>query len=450
MLRMKNKIFLVAGLGYGDEGKGKIVDAITRKFNSTLTIKYNGCAQCAHNVVTDDGKHHTFSQFGAGTLAGADTFISEYCVINPISFLNESTYLEKLGIENPFEKVYIDENAIITTPFHMALNRLKEMLRGDKKHGSCGEGIWEAVCDKENVPELSLTIGDLFLDINSLYCKLNAIWALKKYQFQRFSNDFNLKNYSDSQIHDEAYNQYFQELSIINDPGSIFAPYTVVSEYKKFAQKINLIKNHNNDDGKDLRNLFKKHKNIVFEGSQGVLLDKDIESEHQTATKTTFTNAYDILEYSGIYDNDYEIKTIGVTRTYQTRHGAGPFVTENGINLEKEKHNVTNQWQNNFKTGALDLVALDYSIGNILECHIDYLAITHLDCLDKNENKVCFQYGNEDFEYEFSLDSKNIIPQYEIWPKKDFCKNLANSLQSKIFLTSSGPSYRDTEFLIEK
>src|SRR5579864_7866772 len=96
-----SKVFLVQGLGYGDEGKGSIVDYLVRQEKAPLVVRFNGGAQAAHNVVTDDGRHHTFTQFGSGTFAGARTFLSRFMIVNPFTLLTEAKALEQKGVANP-------------------------------------------------------------------------------------------------------------------------------------------------------------------------------------------------------------------------------------------------------------------------------------------------------------------------------------------------------------
>src|SRR3989344_7713548 len=97
------KAFLVAGLGFGDEGKGTTVDFLTRKYNAHTVIRYNGGAQAGHNVITKDGRQHVFSQFGSGTfIPEVKTYLSRFMVVNPITMVTEEEHLRKLGIEDAF------------------------------------------------------------------------------------------------------------------------------------------------------------------------------------------------------------------------------------------------------------------------------------------------------------------------------------------------------------
>src|SRR5581483_6075931 len=98
MSQSKQAIF-IADLGFGDAGKGTITDFLTRELAADLIVRYNGGPQAAHNVVTPDGKHHTFAQFGSGMLLPwTRTFLSRFMLINPLNMLKEEKHLREMGI----------------------------------------------------------------------------------------------------------------------------------------------------------------------------------------------------------------------------------------------------------------------------------------------------------------------------------------------------------------
>src|ERR1041384_8832751 len=96
----------IAGLLLGDEGKGKIVDALTRRIGASLVIRTGGC-QAAHHVVTDDGRSHCFAQFGSGALAGARTHLSRFMFIEPVALIREAAHLEALGVRDPLSTLTV-------------------------------------------------------------------------------------------------------------------------------------------------------------------------------------------------------------------------------------------------------------------------------------------------------------------------------------------------------
>ena len=158
-----------------------------------------------------------------------------------------------------------------------------------------------------------------------------------------------------------------------------------VSLYSRFVKVANIV------DGDYLGKLLKEG-GAVFEGAQGVLLDRTHGFfPYNTGTCTTFQNAEILLREAG-YNGD--VKKVGVIRAYATRHGAGPFVSEDR-NLTKflpDPMNKTGQWQGDFRIGYLDLVTLRYAL-DVLG-GIDCLAVTNLDRLRSVERLlVCTAYG---------------------------------------------------------
>ena len=95
---MENEVILVSGLGFGDEGKGSIVDYLVRTKGAEVVVRFNGGAQAGHNVVTPEGLHHTFSQFGSGTFVpGVKTHLSRFMILNPLGMIREEEHLQALA-----------------------------------------------------------------------------------------------------------------------------------------------------------------------------------------------------------------------------------------------------------------------------------------------------------------------------------------------------------------
>src|SRR5262245_18103087 len=137
---------ITVGLGFGDEGKGATVDALTRQLGADLVVRYCGGSQAGHNVELPDGRRHTFSQFGAGTLAPhrPRTYLGPDVIIDPLALLREALHLEELGVADPFGLLSVHPRCLVTTWWHRTLNRLRELSRWADRHGSCGQGIGEA------------------------------------------------------------------------------------------------------------------------------------------------------------------------------------------------------------------------------------------------------------------------------------------------------------------
>src|SRR4051812_48029015 len=115
-LMSRSSAIIVVGLGFGDEGKGATVDYLARRHDAGLVVRFNGGPQCAHNVITPDGRHHTFAQFGSATfLPNVRTHLSRYALINPLNMLREEEHLREVGIDDAFDRLTVDEGCIVIT-----------------------------------------------------------------------------------------------------------------------------------------------------------------------------------------------------------------------------------------------------------------------------------------------------------------------------------------------
>ncbi len=362
---MKTHSHIIVGLGYGDEGKGTMVDYLCRLHGATLVVRYNGGSQAAHNVVTDDGRHHTFAQFGSGTFVpGVKTLLSRYMLWDPISLAHEAAELApKIG-ENALSRHFIDSRAPVITPFHAATNRLKEWARGNGRHGSCGKGVGELAYDLVYHSNDVLMAGHI---LNSGVSEkfLRRIQVRKLKELKEAGADLALV--PDTLV-------AMRELLINTEE-----PKKIAEAYKAMTASFNIIPPVEVDE------MIRENVN-VFEGAQGVLLD-EWHGFHPYTTWSTITpkNAIEILREANAA-TDYEI--VGVVRAYGTRHGAGPFITERKVmrHISPNENNGVNAWQGEFRCGAFDGVQFRYAL-ECLKRHggIHCLAVTHLDVFDREE-----------------------------------------------------------------
>jgi adenylosuccinate synthase len=349
---------LLVGLGHGDEGKGAWTDFLARTEPVHTVIRFNGGAQAGHNVVTADGRHHTFSQFGSGTFVrGVNTHLSRFVLVNPLRLLQEDEVLQQLGVTDALRRTSIDRRAPLTTPYHVVANRLRELARGDGRHGSFGMGIGETMADW-------LAHGDLMPNAADL---ADPATLLRKLTYLR---DLKIEQLRDVLALLPATDAVERERRLLFD-GEVIE--TCGRLYGHLATQVRL------GDEDDLRALLRIGGTLVFEGAQGVLLDEWRGFHpYTTWSTTTFQNALSLLQDA---DFDGEIVKIGLLRAYATRHGAGPFPTENALlaGTLTDRYNVTNAWQHGLRVWPLDVVALRYAIE--VAGQPDLLAVSHLDQL---------------------------------------------------------------------
>lgn len=407
-----NNIKIIVDLGFGDSGKGATVDFLTRQIPNTLIVRYNGGPQCGHNVVT--GKiHHTFAQFGSGMFVPqAKTHLSKYMLIDPLSLISEAFALYDKNIKNIMQRTYIDKNALVVTPFHKAANRLKEAARGKEKHGSCGMGVGEVVGFEAQYGK-SLIIEDL-LDKQLLCDKLHRIQELELLEVAPILG----------KIKFDALLKY--ELDVLSSNILLKACH---DRYLEFTQQVHIVS--------DMQNVLKNIDQIIFEGAQGILLDELCGFEpHTTWSNTTDYNARLLLEEWKILDKP---TVLGTTRTYMTRHGAGPLPTENKELKIPEAHNPYNRWQENFRIGYLDIPALLYS----LKCvKIDGLVVNHVDMLNRLGDIMCIGYNDKYFRdaanREFLFKGKPILSK--VSPVSRYIDAIEDELKIPTMITADGPT----------
>jgi len=370
---MSNNVTVVAGLLFGDEGKGGWVDKIVSENGAKLVVRYNGGPQAGHNVIVND-THHTFSQFGSGMFNdGVRTYLSRYMLIDPYALDAEAAKLEaKIG-EDPKRRLMIEESCAVITPIHSSMNRLRELARGKDRHGSCGRGIGEVRADQTEGLEDVLYAGD-FKNKQTLAWKLKSIAERKKEEVERLAEAFMATKNPPSVVNafDTAWSQLTKDLS-----ESAISVY--VDFYLGFGRSVAIVPNSR------LRDLMDKEKAVVFEGAQGTLLDQDYGfAPYNTWTDCTYTNVHRLLE--GMSCN---ITKLGVLRTFMTRHGVGPFPTEDGGWAMDSDHNKTNDWQGKLRCGRMDYVLLKYAI-DVMD-KVDGLLFTYGDVLSSGM-PVCTSY----------------------------------------------------------
>ena len=366
---------LLLGLQWGDEGKGKIVDAITSDYD--IIARFQGGPNAGHTIEFDGHKHvlHTIPSgiFNQGSI----NIIGNGVVIDPAIFLNEINGLKKFNIDLN-SKLFISKRAHIILPTHKIIDATSEASKGKKKIGSTLKGIGPTYMDKTG--RNGIRVGDI-IDDN---------WQ-KKYD--------NLK-----EKHLNLISNFNQTVDIDLDQ--------LESEFFegiKCLKSFNLIESENY-----LNKSIREGKRILAEGAQGSLLDIDFGTyPFVTSSNTTSAGAC-----SGLGVPPNKIKNIrGIFKAYTTRVGSGPFPTElfdsTGEKIREIGHEYGATTGRDRRCGWLDLVALKYSIeiNGVTE-----LNIMKSDVLSSIEKLlVCTSYTVDgkvvDF-FPYDIKSKDITPNY--------------------------------------
>jgi adenylosuccinate synthase len=326
------KAYIVIGMGYGDEGKGKMVDYlcdnVLSQGKSVGVIRYNGGAQAGHTVVTDT-KTQIFHHIGSGSLLGVDTFLGSHFFVNPTMFVNED--LNDCSVS-------VHPLCRITTPFDMILNQKTEGKRSETSsiHGSCGLGVYET---KVRTRVLPLTVESFIrMGRTEFFTYLGLI---ENYFFEEVrQRDISLSDEDIQFLRSDALKHVF---------------------YNNCIKTFSILKVVTLPSDKDV---------YVFEGAQGLLLNKRYgEYPYLTPSDPGVTYPLQICKDLGIFD----VEIIFTTRAYTTRHGSGPLHGQCapellGLHNTYNETNVLNIHQGNFRYAP-------FYIGAIHAAQQEYLRI---------------------------------------------------------------------------
>ncbi|PMR58711.1 adenylosuccinate synthetase [Verrucosispora sp. ts21] len=406
---------VVVDLGYGDAGKGTVVDWLCATRPVHTVVRFNGGAQAAHNVVLRDGRHHTFAQFGAGTFhPGVWTHLSRHVVVDPLALAAEADHLADVGVPDALDRLTVDGEALLATPYHRAANRARELSRGADRHGSCGLGVGEAVAYGLAHPDEAPRVADC----RSPKRLRRRLTALRD--------------------------------RLTAELGPLDAPPVddCLPAFTAFAERVAVV------DRSWLAGALRAGP-CVFEGAQGVLLDEwHGFHPYTTWSTTTFANAESLLAEAG---QAGAASRLGVLRTVTTRHGPGPLVTEDPTLPLTDPHNPTNPWQGRFRFGHFDAVAHAYALA--VAGGVDGLALTHLDLTERGlDLRICRRYegldrllpgppGDLDRQAALTARLLHARPVYDDDSPTDWPQAVGEALGAPVVLTSHGPTATDKNLL---
>ena len=344
-----NKV--VVGAQWGDEGKAKITDLLAE--DADLIIRYQGGCNAGHTVVVDN-KTYKFHLIPSGILYGNKIcFIGAGTVILPEYFETEVQGLISDGID--VSNLKISPLAAITMPYHTEIDGYSEDNAKKGKIGTTKKGIGPTYTDK--AARIGFRIEDLYCP-EALNEKLDIILPLKN---KTLKEVYGLKPFSKDEIK-----------SLCEKYAEIFRPYVCF-------------------DWQEMLNKYKKGKNILFEGAQGVMLDIDYGTYPYVTSSNPIGGGAAIGSGYGPTMID---EVIGVAKAYVTRVGEGPFATEltdeTGDRIREVGHEFGVTTGRPRRCGWFDAVTMKYSV---LVGGLTSVALTKIDVFDKfDEIKVCIAY----------------------------------------------------------
>ena len=365
------KVDVLLGLQWVDEGKGKVVDVLTPKYD--VVARFQGGPNAGHTLEFE-GQKYVLRSIPSGIFQGDKVnIIGNGVVLDPALFKAEAEALEASG-HNLKQRLHISKKAHLILPTHRLLDAAYEAAKGDAKVGTTGKGIGPTYTDK--VSRTGLRVGDILHDFEAKYAAAKA----------RHEQILKSLNYSYDLA--EAEKVWFEGIDYL----------------KSFAIV---------DSEHEMNNLLKNGKSVLCEGAQGTMLDVDFGSyPFVTSSNTICAGACTGL---GVAPNKIG-EVYGIFKAYCTRVGAGPFPTElfdeigdKICTLGHEFGSVTGRKR---RCGWIDLVALKYAI---MVDGVTKLIMMKSDVLDTFETiKACvaYRHNGEEIDY-FPFDvNEGMEPVY--------------------------------------
>ena len=369
------KVDVLLGLQWGDEGKGKVVDVLTPRYD--VVARFQGGPNAGHTLEFE-GQKYVLRSIPSGIFQGDKVnIIGNGVVLDPALFKAEAEALEASG--HPLkERLHISKKAHLIMPTHRVLDAAYEAAKGDAKVGTTGKGIGPTYTDK--ISRNGIRVGDILGDFDAIYAKAKA-------RHEEILKSMNFE-YDITEIEKEwmAGIEYLRQFPLVDSEHEINA-------------------------------LLKAEKSVLCEGAQGTMLDIDFGSyPFVTSSNTVCAGACSGL---GVAPNKIG-NVYGIMKAYCTRVGSGPFPTElfdeTGDKLCTLGHEFGSVTGRKRRCGWIDLVALKYSI---MINGVTHLIMMKSDVLDTFETiKACVAYrinGVETENFPYSIEGE-VEPIYTELP----------------------------------
>lgn len=419
---------LLLGLQWGDEGKGKIVDVLTSKYD--IIARFQGGPNAGHTLVFN-GRKHVLHTIPSGIFhEDKINLVGNGVVIDPVIFKKELDKLKEVDVDYK-KSMLISRKAHLILPTHRIIDAASEKAKGKKKIGSTLKGIGPTYMDKTG--RNGIRVGDLESKDWLIKYRNLANKHQKMVDFYDVNIEYNL---------DELEKEFFNAIEVLKS-----LKFTDSEEYIFKAQR--------------------NSKSILAEGAQGSLLDIDFGTyPYVTSSNTTAAGACTGL---GVAPNSIK-KVYGIFKAYTTRVGSGPFPTElfdsDGETMGRVGKEFGATTGRSRRCGWLDLVALKYAcqINGVTE-----LMMMKADVLSGFKTiKVCTSYMYKEQKIEhfpYDIQEKNVKPiykEFEGWdedltqkesfenlPKtlKEYISFIEKELNIPISIVSVGPDRKQTIFV---
>ena len=371
----KGKVDALLGIVFGDEGKGKVVDFFTPRYD--VVARFAGGPNAGHTIIFD-GKKFVLRSIPSGIFdEGKTNIIGNGCVIAPDLFMAEARELEAAGYDIA-PRLHISRRAHLILPTHRVLDRAYEAAKGKNKVGTTGKGIGPAYSDK--AARVGLRVGDIEENFEEKYR------ALK-----------------------ERHEQILRDLH--------YTDYDIAEEEKLWMEGVEYMRRFKlSNTEAEINRALAEGKSVLAEGAQGSLLDID----HGTYpfVSSSSTTAGGVCTGLGVAPNTID-RVFGIFKAYSTRVGSGPFPVElfdeTGETLRRIGHEYGAVTGRNRRCGWIDLVALKYAI---MINGVTDLVMMKGDVLDEFETiKVCTSYKKGDeVVTEMPYDTEGYEAVYEELP----------------------------------
>ena len=418
---IQGKVDALLGIVFGDEGKGKIVDVFTPRYD--VVARFAGGPNAGHTIIFE-GKKFVLRSIPSGIFdEGKINIIGNGCVIAPDLFMAEARELEAAGYDLR-NRLHISTRAHLILPTHRVLDRAYEAAKGKNKVGTTGKGIGPTYSEKAS--RTGLRVGDILQDFPAKYAALKA-----------------------------RHEQILRDLH--------YTDYDIADEERRWLEGVDYMRQFPLTDTEiEINRYLAEGKNILAEGAQGTMLDIDHGTYPFVSSSNTTTGG--VCTGLGVGPNRIG-EVYGIFKAYSTRVGSGPFPVElfdeTGDRLREIGHEYGAVTGRNRRCGWVDLVALRYAI---MINGVTQLIMMKSDVLDGFETiRACVAYERDGQRFtDMPFDTEGCTAVYrdlpgwqedlssltseEQFPKnfRDYITFLEQELQTPITILSVGPDRAQT------